>query len=191
MNRVRVVPVAIWFVATFAVLSSMSSAYQAGPSAHDPGWEDTRRTDVDFNKDGTDDFCRLIGGGAGAIPYYAACNLNSAGGAQTFWYQSISDAGYEHSRRFVDWDGDGYIDYCRIVGSGPKFMRCSFGDGKRLGGDFDSQPFDTGFHDANVTWKETPTGATFCADAGHNHEKRSCLPSKKKGFGRPTLTDKN
>jgi hypothetical protein len=160
-----------------------------GPSKDDKGHDDTRRDDVDFDKDGEKDFCRVIGGGSS--PFYLACDLQGEDGV-TFKYWPVSDPGHRYARRFVDWDGDGFLDYCRVVGNdgGAKNMRCNFGNGRRFGGDYDSSPFDAGYHDSNVTFEESSSGATFCADAGSSHEMRTCLPSKKRGFGTPSLTKK-
>jgi hypothetical protein len=63
---------------------------------------------VDFNKDGTVDFCRIVGGPP--QPFYWACTLHSTDGARNFIFDVISDPGYPMTRKFIDWDGNGYTD---------------------------------------------------------------------------------
>ena len=90
----------------------------------DPGWK-AGRAWVDHNGDGKMDYCRVV-------DYTRlACTVSTApatwpvslsgpaigeGFGETFHSQNL-DAGWDDTRTWVDYNGDGKVDYCRIVGN--------------------------------------------------------------------------
>lgn len=81
----------------------------------------------DFNGDGRADFCRISPGG------YLRCTLSSATGiAQTPEVITASgvDSPHKDGAAFVDINGDGKIDYCRLTGAGNQsWIRCTLSNG--------------------------------------------------------------
>jgi hypothetical protein len=76
------------------------------------------RSWADVNYDATNDYCRIVGTSPNQR---IRCEL-SDNLAPTGWSGYIEsapgiDAGQEHGRAFVDFNGDGKADYCRLVGS--------------------------------------------------------------------------
>ncbi len=89
-----------------------------------PGYDTSLRGFVDVNGDGKADLCRMEGPGPGGVnDYHLYCTTNlGVGGAQ----QNVittgfnKGPGYETSLRgFVDINGDGKADLCRMEGPGP------------------------------------------------------------------------
>jgi hypothetical protein len=84
---------------------------------------------VDFDGDGKDDYCRLIGTG---YPNSKAACLLSEG--DRFGNDLISadhlDWGYPESRQWRDANGDGKADFCRVIGNNRELMACTFSLGR-------------------------------------------------------------
>ncbi len=90
----------------------------------DPGWK-AGRAWVDHNGDGKADYCRVV-------DYTRlACTVSTApatfptqlpgpavgeGFGETFHSLNL-DAGWDDTRTWIDYNGDGKVDYCRIVGN--------------------------------------------------------------------------
>lgn len=81
----------------------------------------------DFNADGLADYCRVLPGGqlrctlslaAGFLP----AEVSSQGNVSVQWHEGAA---------FVDINGDGNVDFCRLVGSAAApYLRCTLSNGK-------------------------------------------------------------
>ena len=108
----------------------------------DPGWK-AGRAWVDHNGDGRADYCRVV-------DYTRlACTVSTApptwptsltgpaigeGFGETFHSLNL-DAGWDDTRTWLDYNADGKVDYCRIVGNvftGYSGV-CTMSDGKGFG----------------------------------------------------------
>jgi len=97
----------------------------------DPGYPEGRAF-VDFDGDGKQDYCRVIGT---AFPNsFAACTLSLG---ERFAPQPIVSAsldwGYPESREWKDVNGDGKADFCRVVGNNRESLACTFSTGTGFG----------------------------------------------------------
>lgn len=91
-------------------------------SESDLGYPETRLSG-DVDADGCEDFCRLVGGGTN---FSMLCTLGYRDGALVRPRSTsvIGDGGYPSSRHWVDYNSDGRMDFCRVIGSGPYEMYC-------------------------------------------------------------------
>jgi len=90
-----------------------------------PDWgTDWIRGMVDFNGDGKTDFCRDVGGGPSN--WNLKCAISTGWGFVDEWKGQIQNWGDDYSGSWVDWDGDGKSDYCRIVN---RAIWCAFSTG--------------------------------------------------------------
>jgi len=78
--------------------------------------DDTGSAWVDFNGDGTRDYCRAVT--ASATNTQLFCTLVTANGLGQTIVSGPVDLGYPNGRAWVDHNGDGKADYCRLVGGG-------------------------------------------------------------------------
>ncbi|MBO3745231.1 VCBS repeat-containing protein [Streptosporangiaceae bacterium NEAU-GS5] len=106
----------------------------------DPGW-DAGRSWADVNGDGKADYCRVVG----LVFQSVQCTLSTGSG----WGQSFSstplDAGYNETRKWADFNGDGRADYCRVVSViGGTAVRCTVSTGTGFGASFTSPAMNTG-----------------------------------------------
>src|SRR5581483_2122418 len=98
--------------------------FNSGPGYNNP----ETRAYVDVNGGGKADFCRL-GGNPG--DYYIMCttNLGSGGPAQnvvTNGFNSGPGYGNDGTRAYIDIDGDGKADFCRLEGDpGNYYIMCT------------------------------------------------------------------
>lgn len=99
---------------------------------------------VDVNADGNTDFCRVVPVATpGLADHQLACTLSDgmawlhSGGtydSSELFSSALGDAGNIHSRWWVDVNGDGYPDYCRLASSPDPFpLQMSEGDLAGLG----------------------------------------------------------
>jgi len=107
----------------------VTSGFNSGPGYANAG----TRAYVDVNGDGKADFCRLEGG-SGNYNIYCTTNLGSGGTQQNIVTSGFnSGPGYDNTgtRAFVDVNGDGKADFCRLEGPGSDayYMMCSHLDG--------------------------------------------------------------
>lgn len=79
---------------------------------------------VDFNGDGRADLCRDQAGGPNG--WNLKCAISTGSGFVDEWKGQIQNWGDDHSGAWVDWDGDGKTDYCRIVN---REIWCAFSTG--------------------------------------------------------------
>src|SRR5262249_19883159 len=98
-----------------------------------PGYSNPEtRAYVDVNRDGRADFCRLAGPYSTGS-YYIVCttNLGSGGAAQevaTTGFNGGPGYGNAGTRAYVDVNGDGKADFCRLEGpdaSGNYYILCA------------------------------------------------------------------
>jgi hypothetical protein len=91
-------------------------------SESDLGYPETRFI-FDIDNDGCEDFCRLVGGGTN---HSVLCTFGHRDGAQIRpkAASTIGDGGYATTRHWIDYNTDGRMDFCRVVGSGPYEMHC-------------------------------------------------------------------
>ena len=77
-------------------------------------WEG--RAWIDVNRDGKADYCRVIDANVGTGRVRCALS-NGTGFNAIEWTSASIDPGYYEGRSWVDANGDGYFDYCRVIGS--------------------------------------------------------------------------
>lgn len=90
---------------------------------NDNGWPDSR-FQGDFNNDGCNDFCRLIGNRPG--PQNLFCDFGARGTKrQTSSLSVIHDPGWPNTIKYYDANNDGFTDFCRGTGNNrPGNMNC-------------------------------------------------------------------
>jgi hypothetical protein len=149
---------------------------------------------VDFDGNKTPDYCRAVGPEGS---YEIWCTLSPSEKVEDLYAgetvkSGVLDVGYPEGRSWVDFDADGKVDYCRVVGTGypNSYVRCTFSDGRTFGPTINSESLDWGFPDsrkwADVNDDKMPD---FCREIGNNREFYSCtLSAGRKGFGR-TIRD--
>ncbi|MEA2702314.1 MAG: hypothetical protein QOJ69_1493 [Actinomycetota bacterium] len=96
--------------------------YQSRP--FDPGWK-AGRAWVDHNGDGRADYCRVVdytrlactvSTAPATFPTQVSGPAVGEGFGETFYSLNL-DAGWDDTRTWLDYNGDGLVDYCRIVGN--------------------------------------------------------------------------
>ena len=91
---------------------------------------DAGRGWADHNGDGTADFCRAVG------PWWdlrLRYDLAYGSGFSTTYTSAVVDPGYDDTRRWADFNGDGRADYCRMVGGAYKNLQCTVSTGSGFG----------------------------------------------------------
>ncbi len=155
----------------------------------DMGHADWPRSWVDFNGDGFSDYCRVVGGG----PFYVRCTLGGSTGFAGEVTSGAIDRGYKEGAAFVDSNGDGKTDYCRVVGSNNHtnaFVRCllSTGTGWATDQEVTSSALDWGHGHARWWTDVNGDGLTdYCrtvgTDPNHGATTLSCRLSRGDSFG--------
>ncbi len=89
---------------------------------------DEGREWIDVNGDGKADFCRVVGNSSNP---QIACNTSTGNGLNSAFSGSLSPEGWGQGqgRRWVDFNGDGRADYCRVTGSNRAACTLSTGTG--------------------------------------------------------------
>ena len=123
-----------------------TSSDQHFDTTSDTGWW------TDFNGDGKSDYCW------GGTPNYTnslKCILSKGDGFDT---QAI-DLGTEilwgyYPRQWIDFNGDGKADFCRILGTPEKYLGCTLSTGTGLGETITSSSsgFDPGYEYSGRQW---------------------------------------
>lgn len=154
----------------------------------DWGYETSRRW-TDINGDGRSDFCRNVGNVNGQSSGVAC--LTSTG--QSFGVEvrsGVIDWGFESGRAWVDANGDGRADYCRLVGNvgATQGVACLLGSGTGFDGNIASVGnIDWGYPDGRFWVDINGDGrADFCRTVGNANGQSSyvsCLTSNGLGFG--------
>lgn len=88
-----------------------------------PGWP---AGFFDFNADGIADYCRVLAGGT------LRCTLSSLAGLIQTEVSSLGNVPVQWAEgaAFVDVNGDGNVDFCRLAGSlGAEYIRCTLSNG--------------------------------------------------------------
>ena len=89
----------------------------------DVGWTNGGQAWVDVNGDGKADFCRLTN-----VYTVIRCSISNGSGFEAQdWISSYLDAGYPQTRKWIDVNRDGKVDFCRITSNG---MVCNLSNGK-------------------------------------------------------------
>ena len=183
MRKILLIVVVLVFAAgAFAEMPIRDWGYPAG------------RAKVDFNGDGNLDYCRVIGNGP---PRYVLCSLSSGPKVEDLYAgadvrSSEIDWGYEAGRAWVDFNGDGKADYCRVIGQPDPGYRvaCLLSQGNSFGADVVSHLLDRGYEDTQVWMDANEDGkADFCRVVGNHREFVRCTFSFGSSFNPRELTD--
>ena len=113
------------------VVTSVFASDSNGPGYPNAGTQ----AYVDVNGDGKADFCRLEGG-SGNYSIYCTTNLGSGGAPQnvvTTGFNSGPGHNNASTRAYVDVNGDGIADFCRLEGptGGSYYIYCTTNLGRR------------------------------------------------------------
>ncbi|MBO3748755.1 hypothetical protein J5X84_21970 [Streptosporangiaceae bacterium NEAU-GS5] len=150
--------------------------------ALDAGW-DAGRAWADFDGDGKADYCRIVGAATGNK--YAQCTI-STGDGWDYTIQSPSiDPGYDEGRSWVDVNGDGKADYCRIIGFWTNSVQCTLSNGTGFGRTFTSGAMDAGYGNTRQWGDHNGDGrADYCRVVGDSQfAKARCTVSVGAAFG--------
>jgi len=139
---------------------------------------DTGRSWVDFNADGKSDYCRVFGSSAGKEK--VSCLLSTGSGFGADIISGELDASKDAGRAWVDANGDGKADYCRVVAASGT-VRCLLSTGAGFGADIASGAIDAGA-DAGRAWVDVNGDgkADYCRVVGNAVR---CLLGGNGGFG--------
>jgi hypothetical protein len=154
---------------------------------------DSGRSWVDFNGDGKADYCRVTGTTNGQSSY-ATCTLSAGTAFVHTIISAVIDWGYEAGRAWVDFNGDGRADYCRIVGSTngqSSAVACTLSAGEGFGQTIVSGVIDWG-HEAGRAWVDIngdslPDYCRRVGDVNNQSSSIACTLSTGTGFGQ-TIT---
>lgn len=157
--------------------------------SHPVNWgEDAGRSWVDINGDGRADFCRVINFQfAGmTLPKQMACTLSTGSGfGETIL--SPGDAGINSTRQWVDFNGDGLPDFCRVIGDGR--LACTLSTDLGFGITvYSSAAVDRGYDTGGQQWVDFNGDglADYCRLIGNTNNVSShlsCTLSTGAGFG--------
>jgi hypothetical protein len=171
----------------YQYLQCTASAHSGfGPThtsgAVDAGW-DAGRAWVDFNGDGKADYCRVVGLNSKSVQ----CTVSGGDGWDDTFQSSALDPGYDAGRSWVDVNGDGKSDFCRVVGFWDKSMQCTFSTGTGFGRTVTSTALDPGYDDSR-RWGDVngDAKADFCRIVGsvvYGATTVRCTLSTGNGFG--------
>jgi subtilisin family serine protease len=150
---------------------------------------DSGRTWTDFNGDGKADYCRRVGG-TNLQSSYVSCTVSTGTGFGATYGSDVLDWGYEAGRAWVDFNGDGKSDYCRVVGSvnfQSSYVSCTVSTGTGFGATYSSGVIDWGY-DSGRTWTDFNGDgkADYCRRVGGTNLQSSyvsCTVSTGTGFG--------
>lgn len=141
-----------------------------------------------MNGDGKADFCRRVGDGGNQR---VQCTLSTGSGFGVTFTSEKSDWGAELGRAWVDFNGDGRADYCRVI-AGPR-VACTLSTGSAFGTTVVSPNLDQGYPRGRSWTDANGDGrADFCrlvGDAGN--ERMQCTLSTGSGYGLTFTSDKS
>lgn len=178
------------------VVCNLSSGTGFGPDIKsgliDAGYDEGRAW-VDVDGDGRADFCRVTASnGVGGI---LVCTLSTATGPNGPVYRSAPlDAGYKEGRAWVDVNGDGRPDYCRVVepttpnNNNRRNIRCALFTGSGFDdGSFVGQDVDAGYAEGREWVDLNGDGlADYCRVITRNGEQGQLLCTLSTGVGMDT-----
>jgi hypothetical protein len=149
----------------------------------DPGYTDGRAW-VDVNGDGRADFCRVTAAPDGER---LLCTLSTGTGFGLTISSGVLDAGYSQGRAWVDINGDGRADYCRVVGTvnfTDSRVVCTLSTGTGFGSDIASSVLDWGYDGGRVWVDFNGDGkADYCRLTGVQNKVVTCTVSTGTAFG--------
>jgi hypothetical protein len=161
------------------------------PRSGAPGLIDRRLLDfADVNGDGLADLCFILSTyplRGQSAPSHLHCLLSNGSGFPTSWQQANIDPGnIDWPRSWADVNGDGFADYCRIVGGGPFYIRCTLGGPNGFAGEITSHAIDRGFKEGAAFVDFNGDGKTdYCrvvGTANHTNAFVRCLLSTGTGW---------
>ncbi|WP_347591492.1 VCBS repeat-containing protein [Acrocarpospora sp. B8E8] len=162
---------------TVSVFNNFGQTFTSG--AVDPGY-DAGRAWVDFNGDGKADYCRVVGFSSKS----AQCTVSGGDGWDDTFQSASLDPGYDAGRSWVDANGDGKADFCRIVGLWDKNVQCTFSTGTGFGRTVTSAALDPGYDDSRRWGDVNGDGkADYCRIVGNFSLSVRCTLSTGNGFG--------
>ncbi|WPB78998.1 RHS repeat-associated core domain-containing protein [Archangium violaceum] len=171
---------------TVSTGTGFGATYHSG--VIDWGYE-SERAWVDFNGDGKADYCRRVGNANGASGLLS-CTLSTGTGFGATYHSGVVDWGYASGRAWVDFNGDGMADYCRVVGGtngSSSYVSCTVSTGTGFGATYHSGVIDWGY-DTGRQWVDFDGDgkADYCRRVGNTNSSAnyvSCTVSTGTGFG--------
>jgi RHS repeat-associated protein len=171
---------------TVSTGTGFGATYSSG--VIDWGYE-SERAWVDFDGDGRADYCRRVGGTNGSSSH-VACTVSTGTGFGATYSSGVIDWGHESGRAWVDFDGDGKADYCRVVGNtngSSSYVACTVSTGTGFGGTYSSGVIDWGYESGRQWTDFDGDGkADYCRRVGGTNGSSShvaCTVSTGTGFG--------
>ena len=144
---------------------------------------------VDFNGDGLADYCRRVGRVNGQSSH-VQCTLSTGAGFGATVTSGVLDWGYGEGRQWVDFNGDGLADYCRVVGAvngQSSHVQCTLSTGAGFGATVTSGVLDWGYGEGRQWVDFNGDGlADYCRRVGRVNGQSShvqCTLSTGAGFG--------
>jgi Peptidase family M23/Fibronectin type III domain len=156
---------------------------------------DAGRAWVDVNGDGRADFCRRTGV-QNNVSSYLSCTLSTGSGFGETFTSGLIDWGYDLGRAWVDFNGDGKADYCRLTGvqnNVSSYLSCTLSIGTGFGATVQSGLLDWGY-DRGRGWVDVNGDgkADYCRRVGVQNNVSSylsCTLSTGSGFGATVQSD--
>lgn len=104
-------------------------------------WRHTRLNFVDVNADSYPDICYGQNNDLRCVLNIGGVSLGEIEdpAGPDYWVSMSASAGSEMRRQFVDFNGDGYLDWCRVVSDDGYRGRCTLGTGTGWGEEITSQ----------------------------------------------------
>jgi hypothetical protein len=153
---------------------------------------DSGRGWADADGDGKADYCRRVGVTNG-VDSKVSCTLSTGSGFGTTITSGMLDWGYTSGRGWVDANGDGKSDYCRVGGTADftdAKVACTLSTGSGFGTTIVSANLDWGYISGRAWADVNGDGkADYCRRTGVDNQsdsRVSCTPSTGTGFG-PTI----
>lgn len=158
----------------------------------------------DFNGDKTADSCAVSESDMTASCTVKTQTISGTGTSTNVTYRTSLDPGWKAGRAWVDHNGDGKADYCRVVDytrlactvsiaptTTPVFSPTGGGFGEGFGETFHSQNLDAGWDDTR-TWRDANGDGKidYCRITGNFFVgyQAQCTISNGQGFGGTVIT---
>lgn len=121
---------------------------------------------IDFNDDGISDYCSVDS----TQQLFCVLGTKSGGPGERLRLSfGDFDLGYQDGRSWADVDGDGHLDYCRIIGlQNRQGFRCDTGDGRTVSRGY-IQAFDDWGYAGSRVWADEDGDRSddFCRNVGN------------------------
>ena len=148
---------------------------------------------ADVDGDGKADYCRTVGS-VNNQSSHISCTLSTGAGFGQTITSGVVDWGLPQGRAWVDVNGDGKADYCRLIGNvnnQSSYISCTLSTGTGFGQTITSGVVDWGYADGRAWVDENGDGkADYCRTVGSVNNQSSlisCTLSTGNGFGQ-TIT---